>query len=97
MAACAEDGIRDAVTVTEALGALVVGSFHAGHLLRMMLFWAVLAMTQECTPYLFPGLRKGFDADDESIASFAAAFPLGCVVAWVWSTILEYFFWVPVP
>ncbi|CAE7296865.1 xylT [Symbiodinium necroappetens] len=88
MAACAEDGIRDPVTVTEALDALVVGSFHAGHLLRMILFWAVLAMTQECTPYLFPGLRKGFEADDESVASFAAAFPLGCVLGSVAATFL---------
>ena len=74
------DEIRDLVTVTEALDGMELGRFHACHLLRMIFFWAVLAMTQECTPYLFPGLRKFLQADDRFITSFAAAFPLGCVV-----------------
>ena len=69
------------VTVTEALDAMAIGPFHVRHLLRMIFFWAVLSMTQECTPYLFPGLRKFLHADDWAIASFAAAFPLGCVPA----------------
>lgn len=64
--------------MAEALDQLDVGRFHVQHLLRMILAWVIFAATQESTPYVFQGLRATFHVDEDSIATFAASFPLGC-------------------
>ncbi|CAJ1446308.1 unnamed protein product, partial [Effrenium voratum] len=65
-------------SVAQALDELTLGWFHLVHLLRMMLAWAIFASTQECTPYMFQGLRHHLQAEESEIATFAAGFPLGC-------------------
>ena len=78
-------------TVAEALDDLQIGHFHVLHLLRMVLAWAIFSMTQESTPYMFQGLRLRFQADEDRIATFAAAFPLGCAIgACVASPLLDH-------
>ena len=72
------------MTVADMLDHLPVGRFHAFHLLRMILAWAIFSTAQESTPYMFPGgdslphgpcsfvlggLRKSFQADEDSIAT----------------------------
>lgn len=78
-ASIVEGGCK-AISVSDALDAIPLGRFHALHLLRIIVAWAVLAVVNESTPYLFPGMRNEFGLDDAGLAHLASAFPLGCVL-----------------